>query len=147
MDDSGTLIGFGFIALLVMGGIGAALLDKSGRGAIGFALGFFLGPIGLIIAAIMRGDPTPAPSPALAAATKKCSQCAETVLAEARKCRYCGSDLSDTLPSVSRALNPAVPVGPKWWRCRLCQTEYERGMELCPKCDDSRRDMIGSASV
>jgi hypothetical protein len=42
------------IAALIFGGIGMWLLEKSNRGEIGFLLGFFLGPLGLIIAAILR---------------------------------------------------------------------------------------------
>jgi large conductance mechanosensitive channel len=35
----------------------------------------------------------PAPAPAAAPATKTCPECRESVLADARKCRHCGSAL------------------------------------------------------
>jgi large conductance mechanosensitive channel len=35
----------------------------------------------------------PAPAPAAAPATKTCPECRESVLADARKCRHCGSSL------------------------------------------------------
>jgi len=59
--------------------------------------GTFLGTLidFLIIAFVVRWltqmlvKPTPPPAPA--PPTKKCNECRESILAEARKCRYCGS--------------------------------------------------------
>jgi large conductance mechanosensitive channel len=60
-------------------------------------LGTFLGTIVdfLIIALVVRWLTKmlvkPASPAAPAPATKQCNECRETILAEARKCRYCGS--------------------------------------------------------
>ena len=59
--------------------------------------GTFLGTIidFLIIAIVVRWLTQmlvkPAAPPAPAPPTKKCNECRESILAEARKCRYCGS--------------------------------------------------------
>src|SRR6266576_5002022 len=81
---------------------------KQNAGAIG-ALNFFLGwtLVGWVVALVwaMSKDvvvPQTAPStvttvPALAAsAQKKCPDCAEMVLADAKKCRFCGHDFTAT---------------------------------------------------
>lgn len=72
--------------------VGAALLTDSGRSRTGFMLGFLLGPVGAIIAAVMRLERPPT-VPATEAATRTCPDCAEMVLAAARKCRFCGAAL------------------------------------------------------
>src|SRR6185437_2026135 len=78
-----------FIVAIVCGIAGGMILEPRGDFGTGFALGFFLGPIGLVIAAIMRAN-----GPAVArSGERKCPQCAEFVKAEAIKCRFCGSEL------------------------------------------------------
>jgi hypothetical protein len=85
---------------------------KRNAGAIG-ALNFFLGwtLIGWVVALVwaMSKDEkiivqTPAPialSPQSApvAARKKCPYCSELVLADANKCRFCGSNLGALVPT------------------------------------------------
>jgi hypothetical protein len=45
-----------FIGAVVCGIAGFMMLDNAERGGAGFALGFFLGPIGLVIAWVMRDN-------------------------------------------------------------------------------------------
>jgi len=89
---------------------------KQNAGAIG-ALNFFLGwtLVGWVVALVwaMSKDanvvqPAPpvmatSPAPPLATpAQRKCPDCAEMVLLEAKKCRFCGHDFSRPIPLVTK---------------------------------------------
>ena len=77
---------------LAMGAIAAIIMTNKGRsGCGGFALGFLLGPFGIILALVVSSDQHEMTKRAeLAGGMRKCPDCAELVKAEARKCRFCG---------------------------------------------------------
>src|SRR6267143_3380353 len=89
---------------------------KQNAGAIG-ALNFFLGwtLVGWVVALVWAiskdvNVPQPAPSvmaaasapPLITPAPKKCPECAEMVLLEATKCRFCSHDFSRVIPLVTK---------------------------------------------
>lgn len=79
---------------------GGIVLGNKGRsGCGGFLLGFLLGPIGLVIALVMRADQGALERQDLASGTaRRCPSCAEIVRAEALKCKHCGADLPPVDP-------------------------------------------------
>jgi hypothetical protein len=84
------------LIIWVLFGVAAAMImsNKGRSGCGGFALGFLLGPFGLIIALVLQKDHKELESQALTSGDmRKCPQCAELIRREARKCRFCGSEV------------------------------------------------------
>ena len=81
-----------WIACGIAGGI---ILSNKGRsGCGGFALGFLLGPIGVVITLVMSADQRSLEQASLSSGEmRKCPSCAELIRIEARKCRFCGSEV------------------------------------------------------
>jgi len=80
------------IIALLCGAVCRSLFEAKGRsGGSGFMLGFLLGPLGVLIAAVLSTDARELESSELRnGVRKRCPDCAESVLKEARKCKHCG---------------------------------------------------------
>ena len=106
LGDHG-MIGVWIIAIVgcIFGAAGAAILSRYEKGQTGFILGFLLGPIGLVIAWTMRDSQKhkeileatgSSPLGSLKHGhrkERKCPFCAELILAEAKICKHCRSEV------------------------------------------------------
>jgi hypothetical protein len=103
-----------FVFTWMLFGIGgAAILSRYNKAGIGCLLGTFLGPIGLLIALVMRSSASsdelrlqhheqmaalaavrqPTASASASRNERACPFCAERILVEARVCKHCGRDV------------------------------------------------------
>ena len=91
-----------FIVIWIVSTILGVMIGSSkGRGGAGFALGFLLGPLGVIITLFLKPDTAKVEEDAMVSGgMRKCPYCAELVKTEALICKHCQKDLPP-LPAVS----------------------------------------------
>jgi len=109
-------------------GLAAALIaNAKGRSGCGwFALGFFLGPFGLIVALLPSREQKEqqlALKRGVAGDYRKCPFCAEPIRREAVKCKHCGSPVT-----------PDQPAAPLNKRCPDCAHLNPETAKVCSKC-------------
>jgi len=99
---------FAIFWALIFGAIGYSIGNRKGAGSDGLFWGVLLGPIGLLIAVLLRGNRLACPS------------CKEPVHPEATKCPHCAADI----------VRPKVPQV----SCPKCSWYYDADKTGCPHC-------------
>jgi len=99
---------FAVIAWAACGVLGYLIASGKGRGDEGAALGFLLGPIGVVCSALLGDKRT------------RCQFCREPVTPGATTCPHC-----------REAIRPASDVRT---RCRFCRESVALDATVCPHC-------------
>lgn len=119
------------IIWIVSAVLGAMIGGSKGRGGAGFALGFLIGPLGVLITLFLKPNNEKVEAEAITSGSaRKCPFCAELVKAEAVVCKHCGKDL----PAVEKA---AAPEGVETWECK-CGAYNETKYMVCQTCSASK---------
>ena len=113
---------------------GAAICEEKGRSALeGLMLGLLLGPLGVVISAVLPKDVNALEKRALRSGEmRKCPYCTELVRSQATVCRYCGRDIP--IAPLTRVLYTGD--GLLAHKCRNCGKTYDLAqVERCPYCE------------
>ena len=143
---------FGWLLLSVVVAVAANARGRSGIGW--FFLALVISPVfALVLVLVMRRlEPelvtvTPAPAPSTASRArvvetqKKCPDCAEMVLAEAKICRFCRHEFkaaeavkTPAIMGVGLAKPAAAPVFPGLKVCPSCYETNTPEWKICKRC-------------
>ncbi len=110
-------VSFLFILLLTVGPavgfffLGGAIGNSRGRKTAGRLLGLFLGPLGLIIAAVLPRE------------GRRCPYCCEVVYPGATVCPHCRQSIASPKPA-KRPRVATLPVTQTIIQCPHCGTRY-----------------------
>lgn len=139
MDIFGWLIVW-VICAFIAGGISSSKGRSYGEG---FAIGLFLGFIGVIIVAVLPKNEKGLEQEKLQDGTgKKCPYCAEVIKREATVCRYCGKELPVMIPTDDETQITKENFSKLTYRQKFAVTEY--GYLLSPEDAEIVGKMLGS---
>jgi hypothetical protein len=93
-----TVLWLSVLVSVVFAAVSAYIAARKGYSPVRWAaLGAFLGPVAVVGVLFL---------PSVRAATKACPDCAETVKAEAAKCRFCGYRFDQSASTASPSAGP-----------------------------------------
>lgn len=115
---------------LLCGIISAIIASGKGRSGIGwFFGGILLGPLGIIIVAVLPKIKSEVEEKQIRSGEyKKCPQCAELIKKEAKICRFCGNKFKD----IGNNKNEKEEV--RYEKCPKCETYQPITIDICPNC-------------
>ena len=94
----GTLDGVVVVLGVVRRGRGRGRIEQGKQRCLLVLYGVLLGPIGLILSLVVSGDPAVVERKKIeGGGYRRCEKCAELIRSEARKCRFCGSDIDGSV--------------------------------------------------
>jgi hypothetical protein len=119
---------------VICGFVGAAISQNRGAGAgIGFVLGLFFGPIGILIACFVGGNNNSGSGTDMNF-YKNCEYCAELIRPDAKLCKHCGREQrsSPLIPAYSRPNNAEKYV------CAWLTDDQMRSVRVTEKRDNGQ---------
>jgi DNA-directed RNA polymerase subunit RPC12/RpoP len=110
---------YALLAWLACGLVAAAIGSRKGEGCLGFVCGLLLGPLGVVVAVLSKGNRV------------ECPYCYEQINRKARICPFCRS-------AVGKGKPIAIPLVS--FSCPACKTSLSTEKDLagkavqCPRC-------------
>jgi RNA polymerase subunit RPABC4/transcription elongation factor Spt4 len=95
-----------------------------------FAIGFILGPIGVIWSLVTAKDESALEAKSLSTGKfKKCPSCAEVIKKDAEVCKHCGGQ---------QASAPSAGLQKTYWVCSKCNETTETAKNTCWSCGEAK---------
>lgn len=98
---------------IICGIIAGVIGSQKDAGCLGFFWGVLLGPLGIIVAIVMKG------------AQINCPYCKKLINPKALKCPYCQTELGNTI-------EPEEKI--EFITCPNCQAEHQIKNKFCSNC-------------